>query len=106
MVGRRCLTRSNPRTHHTARPLSSNTNLRSARRHHVSKVGGATTAAVLFGWAAMASSSTAAAAAAAPSEVDVVVVGAGISGLVAASRLHEQGFTVAVVEGRDRIGGR
>jgi monoamine oxidase len=38
--------------------------------------------------------------------VDVVVVGAGAAGLAAARHLHEAGIEVAVVEARDRIGGR
>jgi monoamine oxidase len=37
---------------------------------------------------------------------DVVVVGAGISGLAAASELIAGGLAVVVLEGRDRIGGR
>ena len=37
---------------------------------------------------------------------DVVVVGAGLSGLHAAMLLEEQGLDVLTVEGRDRIGGR
>ncbi len=36
----------------------------------------------------------------------VVVIGAGIAGLVAARALHLSGVDVVVVEGRDRIGGR
>ncbi|GMM31812.1 hypothetical protein DAMA08_045570 [Martiniozyma asiatica (nom. inval.)] len=36
----------------------------------------------------------------------VVIVGAGIAGLAAASRLHASGIPVVVVESRDRIGGR
>ena len=36
----------------------------------------------------------------------VVIVGAGISGLRAASILQRHGVEVVVVEGRDRIGGR
>ena len=40
------------------------------------------------------------------SEADVVVVGAGIAGLVAATRLTEAGLDVAVLEARDRVGGR
>lgn len=36
----------------------------------------------------------------------VIVVGAGISGLRAASILYQNGIDVVVVEARDRIGGR
>jgi monoamine oxidase len=39
-------------------------------------------------------------------EVDVCVVGAGFAGLTAALRLTEQGKSVAVLEARDRVGGR
>lgn len=41
-----------------------------------------------------------------PSNIDVLVIGAGLSGLYAASMLEEFGATVQVVEGRSRIGGR
>jgi monoamine oxidase len=39
-------------------------------------------------------------------EVDVVVVGAGFAGLAAARELGTRGLRVAIVEARDRIGGR
>lgn len=37
---------------------------------------------------------------------DVVIVGAGVAGLAAARYLHDAGFSLCVVEARDRIGGR
>lgn len=36
----------------------------------------------------------------------IVVIGAGLAGLAAASELHKQGHDVLVLEGRERIGGR
>lgn len=38
--------------------------------------------------------------------VDVLIIGAGLSGLNAALILEEEGYTVQVVEGQNRIGGR
>jgi monoamine oxidase len=39
-------------------------------------------------------------------DIDVVVVGAGVAGLVAARDLAHSGYRVAVLEARDRVGGR
>lgn len=39
-------------------------------------------------------------------DADVIVIGAGVSGLVAAKLLNEQGMRVIVLEARGRIGGR
>jgi len=39
-------------------------------------------------------------------DVDVVVIGAGVAGLVAARDLTRSGYRVAVLEARDRVGGR
>ena len=45
-------------------------------------------------------------AASVPSDPDVVIIGAGAAGLGAARTLMVQGVSVAVIEARDRIGGR
>lgn len=42
----------------------------------------------------------------AQNKTDVIVIGAGLSGLAAALLLEESGATVQVIEGRNRIGGR
>ncbi len=39
-------------------------------------------------------------------QADVIILGAGLSGLNAALLLEEQGYKVAIVEGRNRVGGR
>jgi monoamine oxidase len=40
------------------------------------------------------------------SSVDVIVIGAGHAGLIATRDLAQRGFKVALLEARDRIGGR
>ena len=41
-----------------------------------------------------------------PKDVDVIILGAGMSGLNAAWLLEQQGLKVLLLEGRDRVGGR
>lgn len=35
--------------------------------------------------------------------LDVIVVGAGVSGLAAARELHQSGLRIAILEGRERL---
>src|SRR6185437_15235994 len=41
-----------------------------------------------------------------PSEVDVIIVGAGVAGLAAMRVLEDRGIRTCVIEARERIGGR
>ncbi len=66
-----------------------------SRRTAIAGLAAATLARPLGAFAAATSSST-----------DVLVIGAGLSGLNAAMLLEELGASVQVVESRDRIGGR
>src|SRR4051794_7501530 len=83
-------------------------------RHALSRrtlIGGAATGAALLGAGALTAESEAAVLAATrqgalPKQVDVVVVGAGIAGLVAAREVARKGRSVLVVEARERVGGR
>ena len=73
--------------------------------------GGATAGATLLGLGALTDDAEATVLAgtrqgALPREVDVVVVGAGIAGLVAAREVARKGRSVLVVEARQRVGGR
>lgn len=41
-----------------------------------------------------------------PNGKTVIVIGAGISGLIAAKKLKEEGFSVTILEAQDKVGGR
>lgn len=60
---------------------------------------------ILMGLAAAAAATRVARAGTTPA-ADVIVIGAGAAGLAAAGKLASQGYSVLVLEARDRIGGR
>ena len=69
-------------------------------------LGGASAGALALGTGAFDRAAAATRQGSLPALVDVVVVGAGISGLVAAREVARSGRSVLVVEARDRVGGR
>ena len=81
-----------------------------SRRHLLALLAATTLAELTLPGLASAATASSAAANAAPKSrgkgTKVVVIGAGMAGLVAAARLVEEGAEVVVIEARNRIGGR
>ena len=69
-------------------------------------IGGAAAGGAALAVSGLGLSAAEAAGSSLPKTVDVVVVGGGISGLVAARNVLKTGKTVLVLEARDRVGGR
>ncbi len=77
-----------------------------SRRGVIGGLTAGTALAALPGLAGLDSADGATRSGSLPKKVDVVVVGAGLSGLVAARKVKAAGHSVLVVESRNRVGGR
>lgn len=75
-------------------------------RREVLAAGTLTAAGLAFGCSTRPAATQAAAPRRLSADDSVVIVGAGIAGLTAGYRLHQQGIPVKILEAQDRVGGR